>query len=332
VTIGDTGTEPRIGYTDDDGGAWTWITQGDGGTGDAYLRSRAVGLMFLPDFVCWLSDVPDFPTPVWRWDRASEVIDEATERVYVGSFYGGVSVPPSTLPSRLLPDGWVGQVASIENGNWAEGVDENVRLVGSADGGYTWNTPMRWPMDGTRAAPYLSGPRLGQSDFWVYWEDVADAVIPGGGLNFHFQPVQLSPGEHSGPDWRGRLPEPDKFDREMGGTISASIAEQPIFIAPNDGLIRFRGISGSTVAADPANYWSLEFRVYRAGVFEDAGLTPPVGGGWTAFIPTPDGEQEVAEGDVVTVRFLETGAAVNINRVTALAEFLPYNRTPEVFT
>jgi hypothetical protein len=68
IAIGDNTPEPRIGYSNNGGRSFTWITQG------VYPHSRAVALMFTRDAVYWGNDVPELPGGLFRWDRSSGAI------------------------------------------------------------------------------------------------------------------------------------------------------------------------------------------------------------------------------------------------------------------
>lgn len=65
VAIGDNTPEPRIGYSNDGGRSFTWVTQG------TYPQSRAVSLMFAKDAVYWGTDVPERAGTLYRWDRST---------------------------------------------------------------------------------------------------------------------------------------------------------------------------------------------------------------------------------------------------------------------
>jgi hypothetical protein len=105
LDAGDTGTAPRIGYSDDGASTFSWITQ------VTYPQSRALDMMFAPDAVYWGSDVPEEPSALYRWDRVTGGISTILKGLN-GSFYNtfsanGVYAQFSAV-ERPVEDGYIG--------------------------------------------------------------------------------------------------------------------------------------------------------------------------------------------------------------------------------
>jgi hypothetical protein len=122
VAIGDTGNQPRIGYSTDGGATFTYVSHA------IYPQSRAVGLMFAKDGVMWATDTPEVPAGLFRWDRASGTVSQLLGGLN-GPFYytvqfGNAYAQFSTVSTREN-DGYIG--------------DNYIHAVTSA-GGVKWST------------------------------------------------------------------------------------------------------------------------------------------------------------------------------------------------
>lgn len=164
VTIGDSKTEAHIGYSDDGGHSFTWITQGE------YPQSRAVGLMFTKDAVYWATDTPDVPSELDRWDRASGQITTILSHL-VGSYRlaipsGNVLGAFSAIEDRTR-DGYIG--------------DNRIHLASSGDGGATWkasDTP--WVHDPSNSDSHSVPAAITTADasnrIWIAYTNLAGGV------------------------------------------------------------------------------------------------------------------------------------------------------------
>jgi hypothetical protein len=121
VAIGDTGPQPRIGYSIDGGTTFTYVSRG------SYPESRAVGLLFTQDAVLWATDSPEVPASLFRWDRASGRVTKVLTGLngpfyYTAQFHN--SYAQFSHVSTKSNDGYIGDeyvhVVTSKNGrNWS---------------------------------------------------------------------------------------------------------------------------------------------------------------------------------------------------------------------
>jgi len=139
AAIGDNGPEPRIGYSQDGGQTFTWISRG------LYPQSRAVALMFAPDAVYWATDVPEQPGAVYRWDRRTGGVTSVLE---------GLTEPYFDV---LQARGWFAQISEIST-KTDDGYigDDHIHLV--VGNGSRWQ---RVTTPWTRGAPQYKVAPLG---------------------------------------------------------------------------------------------------------------------------------------------------------------------------
>jgi hypothetical protein len=154
VTIGDSVKQSRIGYSDDAGRTFKFITDG------VYPRSRAVSLMFTRQAVYWGTDTPDVPAGLYRWDRKTKAIDQVLDHLN-GPFYFAVS-----------HDGLFAQFSAIETGNYIG--DQRYHVL-SSDGAKSWRettTPLMRAQDDANSNSVILGitPPDSRGRFWVdFW-------------------------------------------------------------------------------------------------------------------------------------------------------------------
>jgi hypothetical protein len=167
VAIGDTGTQPRIGYSTDGGATFAYVSRG------VYPESRAVGLLFTRDAVMWATDSPEVPAGFFRWDRAtgqvSRVLTGLNGPFYYTAQFRNAYVQFSTI-SLLSNDGYVG--------------DEYVHVVSSNNGSSWSTTKTSWmraqgqPLDKATILGITRPDSHGR--FWVSFYDLAGASAASG--------------------------------------------------------------------------------------------------------------------------------------------------------
>jgi hypothetical protein len=176
LDAGDTGSEPRIGYSDDGAATFSWITE------VTYPRSRALDMMFAPDAVYWGTDVPEEPSSLYRWDRGTGAISTILKNLN-GPFYNtfsanGVYAQFSAI-ERPASDGYIG--------------DEYIHVLTSA-GGSAWaetKTPfMRTPGD-TGEVAYMTHftPPDSQGRFWGSFFDLEGTQWKHSNIEFQLDPT-----------------------------------------------------------------------------------------------------------------------------------------------
>jgi PKD repeat protein len=134
LTVGDSGTQPRIGYSDDGGTTFTWITQ------VTYPQSRALTLMFTPAAVYWGSDTPEVPAPLTRWDRATGALTTVMSGLN-GPFYNSFSWQGMYFQFSAIErtvDGYIGDnyihiLTSGDGKTWTLTRTPFMRLAGATD-------------------------------------------------------------------------------------------------------------------------------------------------------------------------------------------------------
>jgi hypothetical protein len=120
VTIGDTGTQPRVGYSTDGGSTFTFVSRAK------YPESRVVGLFFTSDAVYWGTDTPDVPAGFFRWDRqtqrVSQILEDLNGPFYFTFQYKKAFVTFShvgTLASdHYIGDQWIHAITSTNGATW----------------------------------------------------------------------------------------------------------------------------------------------------------------------------------------------------------------------
>jgi hypothetical protein len=162
VAIGDTGTQPRVGYSIDHGKTFTFVSKG------VYPESRVVGLMFSKEAVFWGTDTPDVPAGVFRWDRQSGTVSQLLGGLN-GPFYYTAQFRTAYAQFSTISlkesDGYLG--------------DEYVHVVASPDG-VRW-TSARTPWKRAQDNPPRKAVIIGitspdkRGRFWVSFYDLAGA-------------------------------------------------------------------------------------------------------------------------------------------------------------
>jgi len=176
VTIGDNGTAPRVGYSDDGGASFTYITQGK------YPESRVVSLMFTEDAVYWGTDVPELPCVLYRWDRQSGQITQVLTNVN-GPFY-----------FTFQHEGLFAQFSGVATSGEGYVGDEFFHVL-TSNGGSGWSatrTPfMREPSGGTTSNSVILGSTMpdAQGRFWVNFWNVAGTQSRTGNVQFQLDPT-----------------------------------------------------------------------------------------------------------------------------------------------
>ena len=164
VTVGDTGPQPRVGYSKDGGKTFTFISRAK------YPESRVVGLFFTPKAVYWPTDTPDVPAGLFRWDRGTADVRQVLGGLN-GPFY-------FTFQHRnsFVAFSHVGTKASD---NYIG--DQKIHAITSRDGS-TWRSTVT-PWSHNRGADSVERKAAIQSfttpdrngRFWVYFYDLAGA-------------------------------------------------------------------------------------------------------------------------------------------------------------
>ena len=134
LTAGDSTAQSRIGYSDDGGTTFTWVSQG------TYPQSRALTLMFTPAAVYWGSDTPEVPAPITRWDRTTGKLSTVLSGLN-GPFYNEITWQGMYFQFTALEatvDGYIGDnyihiLTSGDGTNWTLTRTPFMRLVGATD-------------------------------------------------------------------------------------------------------------------------------------------------------------------------------------------------------
>jgi hypothetical protein len=166
VAIGDTGRQPRIGYSTDGGANFTYVSRG------LYPQSRAVGLLFTRNAVLWATDSPEVPAGFFRWDRASGQVSRLLAGLngpfYYTAQFRNAYVQFSTV-SLKSNDGYIG--------------DEYIHVVSSKNGSSWSSTKTPWmrarqPLDKATILGITRPDSHGR--FWVSFYDLAGATTASG--------------------------------------------------------------------------------------------------------------------------------------------------------
>jgi PKD repeat protein len=175
LDAGDTGTQPRIGFSDNGAASFTWITQ------TTYPQSRAVDMMLTPDAAYWGSDTPDVPSGLFRWDRQTNAISTVLGNLN-GSFYNTFSannVYAQFSAVELASDGYTG--------------DGYFHVLTSV-GGTTWSdtrTPFARTAGDTNETALMTHftPPDSQGRFWGSLFDVAGTQFKNSNIQFQLDPT-----------------------------------------------------------------------------------------------------------------------------------------------
>lgn len=166
VAIGDTGRQPRIGYSTDGGATFTYVSRA------VYPESRAVGLFFTRNAVLWATDSPEVPAGFFRWNRASgqvtRVLSGLNGPFYYTAQFRSAYAQFSTVSLRSN-DGYIG--------------DEYIHVVSSRNGS-TWSSTRTPWMRARQSADKATILGITRPDshgrFWVSFYDLAGATTSSG--------------------------------------------------------------------------------------------------------------------------------------------------------
>jgi len=183
LTVGDTGTQPRIGYSDDGGTTFTWVTQ------VTYPQSRALTLMFTPAAVYWGADSPEVPAPLTRWDRPTGKL---------GTVLSGLNGP---FYNEITWHGMYFQVSAIERTIDGYAGDNYIHILTSGDGA-AW-TLTRTPFmrtagatDQNCAMSHFTQPDA-QGRFWGAFFNLDGSQFKTANILFQIDPTATYVGAHA---------------------------------------------------------------------------------------------------------------------------------------
>jgi PKD repeat protein len=175
LDVGDSNTEPRIGYSDDGASTFSWITE------VTYPQSRALDMMFAPEAVYWAADSGDEPTGMYAWDRHTGTITRILKSLN-GPFYNtfsanGVYAQFSAV-EQPIADGYVG--------------DDYIHVITSREGA-SWSatrTPFRRLIGDTRQTAYMTHftPPDSQGRFWGSFFDLDGTEYKNSNIQFQLDP------------------------------------------------------------------------------------------------------------------------------------------------
>lgn len=332
VTIGDTGTQPRIGYSDDAGVSFTWITQGQ------YPQSRAVGLIFTSDAVYWLADTPDQQSDVYRYDRTSHQITTVTGRTFETPFY--FAVQSGTLAA------YFGGAETAANGYTGDGFAAWVAVNLASTSPPTWQTIARWKKTQTStttpAVPYAITEPDANGYFWVCYQALdglqgitssSEATV----INFKCQILAHGILDQPRQDLRrmtiGSADQEFVITHQPIASYSATV-QVPLMVAPFDLiLIDAHWSVFVTLAADASNYWTGSIRHFSGGAIVSGdpggGILLQIGGAnqaWTAYTDVTGGKVNncpwiVKQGDALILRYDRAGTPSNIQNPMATVRY-----------
>jgi hypothetical protein len=318
VTIGDTvtgtpGFAPKIGFSNDGGTSWTWVTQA------VYLQGRAVSVMFTSESVYWASDTPDVAAPVWRYDRATTAVTQVTTGLG-GPFYYGVSV-----------DGLLavfGGVESAGNGYVGDGIARAL----TSNGGSRWTVAQEWAATvgfTNQAVPLgITAPDV-NGYFWVNFASLDGTSDFGNNVNVRYRLRQRRLRDRARPAVRRQVrgvSAPFQTSHQSTELITATqlytlmIVERDLVVVACD----FALPPGNSLASDATNYWTGSLRHYRAGALVTNGVICQVGGVSRAW---PSGDVVAGQifnaayayckaGDLLVARYDKTAAPATLVRPT----------------
>lgn len=305
VTVGDTGTQPRIGYSDDGGVTFTWITQG------VYPDSRAVGLLFDANYVYWVPDTPDQRAGVYRYDRTSHQVSslDVGSRTFMTAFYWAVQ-----------HGGMFAYIGSAEGGTAGWNGDGYVYFL--AGNAANWRHVARWyGTSGVDAVPIGITSPDANGAFWVCIQNLADTSNFNNMINLKLQ-LEAAPAIDAQPaDWHREVLSSyrdDAISYTLAGSFSAT-QQVMIMPAPFD-LIVTGGSFGvtSALAADGVNYWTVRVDRFAAGAYVRTLLQSTSSAvAWAAnavrAVDTDNSPQLVKKGDALMFRVEKTaGTPSNI--------------------
>ncbi len=162
----------QVGYSDDGGVTWTWVTDG------SYPESRVVDLMFDSNAVYWATDSPDVPAGLFRYDRTTGKVTQVMNNLN-GPFYDAF--------------GYNGQFAQFSTVAPGDVGDQNIHIVTNGDGTSWSETTTPWSRDQTNQAQTASTegdtPPDSQGRFWVSYFDLAGSPNLDANLEFQFDPT-----------------------------------------------------------------------------------------------------------------------------------------------
>ena len=127
----------QVGYSDDGGVTWTWVTDG------SYPESRVVDLMFDSNAVYWATDSPDVPAGLFRYDRSTGKVTQVMNNLN-GPFYDAF--------------GYNGQFAQFSTVAPGDVGDQNIHVLTNGDGTSWSETTTPWSRDQTNQ-PRPRAPR-----------------------------------------------------------------------------------------------------------------------------------------------------------------------------
>ena len=163
-----------VGYSDDGGSTWTWVTDG------SYPESRVVDLMFASDAVYWGTDSPDVPAGLFRYDRGTGQVTQLMTNLN-GPFYDAVGY-----------DGQLAQFSGVEPASDGYIGDQSIHVITNGDGTSWSETTTPWSRDQTNTSKFASTEGNTQPDsqgrFWLSYYDLAGSPNLEANIEFQFDP------------------------------------------------------------------------------------------------------------------------------------------------
>ncbi len=164
----------QVGYSDDGGSSWTWVTDG------SYPESRVVGLMFDSNAVYWGTDSPDVPAGLFRYDRSTHKVTQLMNNLN-GPFYAAVGY-----------NGQFAQFSAVEPATHYIG-DQNIHVITNGDGTSWSETTTPWSRDQTKpqstASPVGNTQPDSQGRFWLAYYDLAGSQDLAANIELQFDPT-----------------------------------------------------------------------------------------------------------------------------------------------
>ena len=166
--------DTAVGYSDDGGSTWTWVTDG------SYPESRVVDLMFASDAVYWGTDSPDVPAGLFRYDRGTGQVTQLMTNLN-GPFYDAVGY-----------DGQLAQFSGVEPASDGYIGDQSIHVITNGDGTAWSETTTPWSRDQTNTSKFASTEGNTQPDsqgrFWLSYYDLAGSPNLEANIELQFDP------------------------------------------------------------------------------------------------------------------------------------------------
>lgn len=151
-----------IGYSDNGGASWTWVSQ------TTYPQARALDLIFTPTAVYWADDAPELPGALYRWDRTSgtvTIVLSGLNAPFMNTFsFNGMYAQFSSVDATA--DGYIG--------------DEYIHVLTSNNPSATWTetkTPLMRTSGTSDTYALMTGMTSpdSQGHFWAGFYDIGNA-------------------------------------------------------------------------------------------------------------------------------------------------------------